>query len=88
MSMSRDKHTCLNCRFYQKGAHYDCKENTDELVIYKDRPNFCDFFVLKEDALSTDSASAADSATDDAFPQKTSASRAEAEALFNSFFNN
>ncbi len=36
---------CLNCRFYDEGAHWDCKENISEQVIEKDRANFCEFFM-------------------------------------------
>lgn len=43
---------CINCRFYCKGAHYDCKENVDELVKDKDRPNFCEWFSLDAKAAS------------------------------------
>lgn len=46
MIVEKEKHTCLNCKFYLQGAHYDCRENIDELVKDKDRPNFCEFFSL------------------------------------------
>ncbi|MCK9286873.1 MAG: hypothetical protein PHU24_09085 [Sphaerochaetaceae bacterium] len=39
---------CLNCRFYDKNAYHECREEIDEPVIYKDLANFCDFFVLNE----------------------------------------
>ncbi|WP_318661136.1 hypothetical protein [uncultured Treponema sp.] len=40
----RDLHTCINCRFYSPGSHYDCHETIDELVKDKEKSNFCDFF--------------------------------------------
>lgn len=39
-----DLHSCVNCRFYAPGSHYDCHESVDELVKDKDRSNFCDSF--------------------------------------------
>ena len=42
-----DLHSCLNCRHYLKGAHYDCHETIDELVKDKERSNFCDHFSPK-----------------------------------------
>lgn len=43
-----DLHCCKNCRFYSLGSHFDCKETVEELVLDKDKANFCDFFVLKD----------------------------------------
>lgn len=37
-------HSCINCRFYQVGAHYDCHETIDEPVRDKEVANFCDYF--------------------------------------------
>lgn len=45
-SCSKDVKVCLNCRFYEPGAHWDCRETVHELVAEKDRANFCEFFVL------------------------------------------
>lgn len=39
-----DLHSCINCKFYSPGSHYDCKETVDELVKDKERANFCDYF--------------------------------------------
>ena len=66
--------TCTHCTFYKPGAHYDCRENVEELVKDKDRPNFCEWF--KEDPALT----AADKAR-----KKEKAS--SAEKAFDSFFN-
>jgi hypothetical protein len=37
-------HCCLNCRFYSPGKPNDCAEPEVELVVDKDRANFCEFF--------------------------------------------
>ena len=39
-----DLHSCINCKFYSPGSHYDCHENVDELIKDKDRANFCDYY--------------------------------------------
>ena len=72
--IEREKHICINCRFYQKGAHYDCRENIDELVKDKDRPNFCEYFSLDQNAAMANEQSKKESSS-------------KAEELFNSFFN-
>ncbi|MBO5137472.1 MAG: hypothetical protein J6B81_03125 [Spirochaetaceae bacterium] len=44
-----DLHCCRNCKFYSPNSHYDCHESIDELVVDKERANFCDWFsVAKE----------------------------------------
>lgn len=45
-SCGKDVKACLNCRFYEPGAHWDCRETINEMVADKDRANFCEFFVL------------------------------------------
>ncbi|MCR4790238.1 MAG: hypothetical protein K5839_04090 [Treponemataceae bacterium] len=42
-----DLHSCLNCKFYDQGSHYDCHETIDELVKDKEKRNFCDYFSAK-----------------------------------------
>lgn len=44
-----DLHICLNCRFYDPGAYNSCREPQAERVVDKERSNFCDFFVFRED---------------------------------------
>jgi len=39
-----DLHSCVNCKFYSPGSHYDCHETIDELVKDKEKANFCDYF--------------------------------------------
>ncbi len=36
---------CLNCKFYEEGAHWDCLENIPEQIVDKERANFCEYFV-------------------------------------------
>lgn len=40
----RDAHVCLNCVFYDTGAHHECREEQAEWVKEKDRANFCSYF--------------------------------------------
>ncbi len=40
----KDLKICLNCRFYDKNAHFECRESITEEVKIKERSNFCDFF--------------------------------------------
>lgn len=37
-------HCCKNCRFYEPGAHNDCRIGTTEFVGDKGRSNYCDEF--------------------------------------------
>jgi len=64
-----DLHSCVNCKFYAPGSHYDCHETIDELVKDKDRSNFCEHFsVFKGDfGLAGNSASDKASKAKDAF---------------------
>lgn len=45
-SCGKDLKICLNCRFYDAGAHWQCRETIPEPVREKDRANFCDCFQL------------------------------------------
>jgi hypothetical protein len=49
-SCRRDLRICLNCRFYNPGAHYDCAETVDEQVADKERANFCTYFAFRSSA--------------------------------------
>ncbi|UCD58775.1 MAG: hypothetical protein JSV16_06620 [Candidatus Hydrogenedentota bacterium] len=44
-----DLHCCLNCRFYDPYAPNQCKSPTTELVLDKEKANFCDEFEFAED---------------------------------------
>jgi hypothetical protein len=43
-SCRKDLHACVNCRFFKKGARWDCAETIEEPVPDKERRNFCDYF--------------------------------------------
>lgn len=39
-----DLHICQNCLYYDTGAENDCRESSAELVLDKERANFCEYF--------------------------------------------
>jgi predicted RNA-binding Zn-ribbon protein involved in translation (DUF1610 family) len=43
-SCGKDLKTCVNCRFYAPGQHWDCRETIGEPVRDKEAANFCDYF--------------------------------------------
>ncbi len=45
-SCHSDVHVCVNCRFYDRSAHNQCREPAAEFVRDKERTNFCEFFEL------------------------------------------
>ena len=47
-SCGKDAHVCLNCRFYDKSVHMECRESIAEPVAQKDRSNFCEYFKVRE----------------------------------------
>lgn len=49
-SCSKELKICLNCRFYSKGAHWECLESIPEPVRDKERSNFCDYFQFRDEA--------------------------------------
>lgn len=68
-SCNKELHTCSACKFYSPGSHYDCLEDVDELVVDKNRANFCDSFSLTDKKIKTE--------------DKKKADRAKLDALFN-----
>ena len=46
-----DLHICLNCRFYYESSHNKCIETKAEFQRIRDRANFCDYFVCKENTV-------------------------------------
>ncbi len=44
-----DLHICKNCFFYDVTAENDCREPSAELVLDKERANFCECFRPAED---------------------------------------
>ncbi len=57
-----DLHSCVNCKFYAPGSHYDCHETIDELVKDKERANFCDYFSVNRSPTPGSGENKADSA--------------------------
>lgn len=47
-SCGKDVHVCLNCRFYDRSVHMECRESIAEPVAQKDRSNFCEYFKVRE----------------------------------------
>ena len=45
-----DLHVCLNCRFYDPGAYNQCREPQAERVLDKERSNFCDYFLFRDES--------------------------------------
>lgn len=56
-SCRQDLHCCRQCRFYDPGLSNQCAEPQVELVLDKERANFCDFFRIAEEGGSTSRAS-------------------------------
>ena len=55
-----DLHVCLNCRFYDRYADNECREDAADPVSVKDRRNLCEYFKPKTaDAADVDAAAAA-----------------------------
>lgn len=48
-SCGRDLHACLQCRFYDRSFHNQCRESQSGYVTDKERSNFCEFFELGRD---------------------------------------
>ena len=40
----RDLRICLNCVYYDKNSHWECRESVSEHVLDKEKANFCDQF--------------------------------------------
>lgn len=47
-----DVRCCSNCNFFDPSSYNECRENSAERVVEKDRSNFCDYFSLKSDSNS------------------------------------
>jgi len=45
-SCGRDLRSCRQCRHFDPRYHNQCRETEADLVVDKDRPNFCEFFTL------------------------------------------
>lgn len=63
-----DLHVCKNCRFWDPGAHNECRDDRTSFIRDREKANFCMAFEFK--AVDEDSAAEANSA------------RARLEAMF------
>ena len=43
-----DMHVCLNCKFYDTSKPNQCSAGVDEVVLNKEKANFCDEFQFKQ----------------------------------------
>ena len=78
-----DLHSCINCKFYSPGSHYDCHETVDECVRDKERSNFCDSYKVNPAIGASGAAGAAGSgASGAAQDDKAAKARAAFDALF------
>ena len=46
-SCDRDLRCCKNCRFWDPGAHNQCRENLSEYVPDREKANFCASFEIR-----------------------------------------
>ncbi len=92
-----DLHSCVNCKFYSKNSHFDCRETIEEPVVDKERANFCDFYSVNPAPFKTDDRQARAKAQAKAQAQAlfgapvesgTLSAKDEAKNAFNSLFGN
>ena len=43
-----DLRCCLNCKFYDRFAHQQCREPQAEFVSQKEKANFCDYIIFRD----------------------------------------
>ncbi|MDR0487456.1 MAG: hypothetical protein LBG91_04340 [Treponema sp.] len=72
----KDLRVCKNCRFFLPGSRGDCRETNAEPAPDKERANFCDWFSL-------DAKFRVQSAGQSKEREKSDASKASFDALFN-----
>jgi hypothetical protein len=67
-SCNKDLRCCKNCRFWDPGAHNQCRENLTEYVPDREKANFCASFEIRVGALGRgDDVAAAKSKLDGLF---------------------
>ncbi len=59
---SADMHVCKMCSHYDSRVVRQCREDGAEDVTEKERPNFCDWFIPRDDAFDPNRKSEADAA--------------------------
>ena len=50
-SCNKDLRCCKNCRFWDPGAHNQCRENLTEYVPDREKANFCASFEIRQGKL-------------------------------------
>jgi hypothetical protein len=53
-SCDKDLRCCKNCRFWDPGAHNQCRENLTEYVPDREKANFCASFEIRTGKLGQD----------------------------------
>lgn len=62
-----DLRICLNCKFFSESSHNKCLEPKAEFQRTRDRANFCDFFVFRQNhAASSKAGCASENAKEEA----------------------
>ena len=81
-------HCCKNCRFYEPGAHNDCRIGTTEWVADKARGNYCDEFEFADTTKTSDSSrkSAGGEAFDSLFDGTLDSEKKQEKSDFDSLF--
>lgn len=51
-SCDKDLRCCKNCRFWDPGAHNQCRENLAEYVPDREKANFCASFEIRKGKLN------------------------------------
>lgn len=77
-----DLHVCKMCDFYESGAHNDCRESSADMVIDKERANFCDYFRPSKGALRQVVAEVLEAQGSQGGQDKSAAARNAFNALF------
>ena len=67
-------HVCRQCTFYDVTVAKHCRETIAEEVRDKQRANFCDYFVLNDQAFKAEPLTASRSALDELFGGKSASS--------------
>lgn len=53
-----DVHVCRNCKFYDPGAHHECRESSADYVKDKEKNNRCEYFRIADSSPADQSATA------------------------------
>lgn len=67
-----DLRSCINCRHYDPAYHNQCRETEAEIVVDKQRRNFCEYFSYSREPFASGAVQA----------KRASDARAKLDALF------